>query len=124
MVLADSDLRVSSEMAWLDILKHRCLVIVGGEVGWVVVCGHSTTITDTSKKDVGFVHHLLYESQYGVRKVESNVSTPGIFTGTTVEDDRFYIYKVKPWLNGVRVSGVNTYEEALRQQTADVLAGK
>lgn len=97
---------------------------------WVVVHTHDSGlqfVKDDLGKQVGTLHFELYESKYGVREVE--ISFTGFeLRNFEVDDyaktDVFYNTSVKPWLRGVRVTGINTYAQADQQQSIDILAGE
>lgn len=104
---------------------------------WVIVRTEDTGLvlgdSDSDEKDAdGHLHYDLYEDKNGIRKVEIS------FTGLKMvpiltrdpsapqrhaEADEFYVEKVKPWLKGIRVEGIDSYEHASQQASMDELRG-
>lgn len=104
---------------------------------WIIVHTHDTgLLVGTSDPETagadGYLHYDLYEDRKGDRKVEIS------FTGmklapmlirdpdspqTHADVDKFYVVKVRPWLKGLRVKGIDSYGHACQQLSVDELTG-
>lgn len=111
-------------MSFRNYVKHHFFNFVRVDVGWLVVCKHATTIRGTDKAPLGHFRYVLYESKYGVRKYEATEAIAGHRIFGSFKDDKFYTDWLLPWEKGIRIPGIDTYEQALQQQAIDILAGK
>jgi hypothetical protein len=80
----------------------------------------------------GHLHYDLYEDKNGVRKVD--ISFTGLLLAPMLVKnpkspqmhanvDEFYVAKVRPWLKGLHVKGIDSYEHASQQLSVDELKG-
>lgn len=111
-------------------LNHKLHEKLGHDLGWVVVHGHDSEMKfvsgEASGKDAGALHYELYESKHGMRDVEisfSGMALKGYNPEEYAKTDSFYITSVKPWLRGVRITTINTYEQARQQLSMEALQG-
>lgn len=105
------------------------------EPDWLIVHREDTPLvladnTDKTTAD-GHLHYELYEDKNGNREVEISftglkMATLNIAKGRVqmyANVDDFYVKKVKPWKRGLRVRGIDTYEQAGQRLSFDELKG-
>lgn len=93
---------------------------------WVRVCLRESkwrSVVSYGDDEKFSIWYHLYENSNGVRRYE--ITYTGKFRGDTYPYrlDKFFLNSVKPWANGIRISGIDSYQTACQQMTMDELKG-
>lgn len=108
---------------------------MGEDPKWLIVHREDTSLVLASNKDRieadGYLHYDLYEDKNGNREVEVSFVGLKMAHHNTIKGraqlhadvDEFYVEKAKPWKRGLRIMGIDSYEQADQRQSLEVLKG-
>jgi hypothetical protein len=91
---------------------------------WILVHHTDCDVVDSKDRLECTIHYHLYENGVGKRKMKTQFTGPKSEYSKYVKRAHIYITCISVWLDGQKVKGIDSYQQAKHQQMMDELSGK